>query len=63
MTLDTLSHATLVDVKRGREVLRSECVMAELSMVDRWGKFRLLYRGRHLGSLITRYAGHSSRNV
>ena len=26
-----------------------------------WGGFRPLYRGRFLGSLVTRYVGHSSK--
>ena len=37
MTLDASSYATLADVKRGG-VLRSERVMAELSIVDRGGQ-------------------------
>ena len=39
--------------------MRSERVMAELFMVDRWMRFRPLYRGRCLGYLIICYFGHT----
>ena len=44
-------------------MLRSERVMAELSMVDRWGKFRPLYHGRCMGNLIMCCVGQSSRST
>ena len=60
MTFDALSHVTLVDVKRG-----GCCGSAYdghlLYDTIGWRGFRPLYRGRFLGSLATRYVGHSCR--
>ena len=44
-------------------LLRSERMMAELSMIGGWVRFRPLYRRRYLGDLIMRYVGHSSISV
>ena len=61
MTLGASSYASLADVKWGE--LRSERMMAELTMVDGWVRFRPLYRGRCLRNLIMCYVGHSSRST
>ena len=37
--------------------------MAELAMVDGWGRFSPLHRGRCLENLIIRYVYHSSKSV
>ena len=59
MTLDASSHATLPGVKRGGGgVLRSERMMAELSVVRRMGFVHCIV-GVCLGDLIMRYVGHS----
>ena len=48
-----------LQMSSGGGVLRSERVMAELSMANEWVRFRTLYRGRYLGELIMCYVGHT----
>ena len=42
------------------DIIAAEGMRVALSMVRQAGRFRPLYRGRSLGSLATRYVGHSN---
>ena len=58
MTLDAWSHATLADVKRG-EVLRGSELQLHLFGSQPIGERTSTVLWAFLGSLTTRYAGHS----